>query len=106
MDRWTSYREFWFDQNSAVVRDSETFMLTEIASYMKKNPSLQLGIDASMNPRGSNPQDQDLSNRRVNAIRDALVEAGVPIQMITFGAYGDPELRRDRRVEVLIATAN
>jgi outer membrane protein OmpA-like peptidoglycan-associated protein len=47
-----------------------------------------------------------LSNQRVKAIRDALIKAGVPADKIKAGAFGDPELRRDGRVEVLYASAN
>jgi outer membrane protein OmpA-like peptidoglycan-associated protein len=81
-------------------------MVSEIATYMNNNPSLQLGIDASLDPQNHSKRDQELSNRRVKAIRDALVTAGVPANKITAGAFGDSQLRRDRRVEVLYASAN
>jgi outer membrane protein OmpA-like peptidoglycan-associated protein len=72
---------------------------------MNQNPSLQIGIDGSMDPRGSDPRDQNLSDRRVSAVRDALVQAGVPSYKILTGAFGDTQLTRDRRVEVLISTS-
>ena len=59
-----------------------------------------------MNPTGNDPKDQDLSDRRVQAVRAALIDAGVPAYKIKAGAYGDPQTRRDRRVEVLFATAS
>jgi outer membrane protein OmpA-like peptidoglycan-associated protein len=102
---WTSYREFWFDYGSAEMDDSDAKMVAEIATYVKKNPSLDIGIDGSMDPRGTDPRDQDLANRRVKAIHDALVKAGVPANKIKAGAFGDLKLRRDRRVEVLYATS-
>jgi len=49
---------------------------------MQQNPSLQVGIDGSMDPRGTDPRNQDLSNRRVGAVRDALIQAGVPAYRI------------------------
>jgi outer membrane protein OmpA-like peptidoglycan-associated protein len=52
------------------------------------------------------PRNQDLSDRRVNTVRDALIQAGVPAYRIQAGAFGDTGLRRDRRVEVLISTSN
>jgi len=103
---WTSYREFWFGYGSADINSSEANKISEIAAYMKQNPSLEIGIDGSMDPRGTDPRDQDLSNRRVNAIRNALIKAGVPANQIKAGAFGDVDLRHDRRVEVLFATAN
>jgi peptidoglycan-associated lipoprotein len=105
VDRWTSYRDFWFDFDSADVRRSDADKATEIAAYLKQNPSLQVGIDGSMDPRGTDPRNQDLSDRRVKAVRDSLIQAGVPADKIKTGAFGDEKLRRDRRVEVLLITA-
>jgi outer membrane protein OmpA-like peptidoglycan-associated protein len=85
---------------------AETNKLTEIVVYMKKNPSLRLGIDGATTSYNSDAQAKDLCDRRAKVIRDALVEAGVPSHRISIGAYGNAATRQDRRVEVLIATAN
>jgi outer membrane protein OmpA-like peptidoglycan-associated protein len=89
-----------------VIQDSERAKVVEIAVYMNANPSLKIGIDGSMDPRGSESSNRNLGDRRVKAIRDGLVEAGVPSQRISAGAFGDVEMRRDRRVEVLFASSN
>lgn len=106
VDRWTSYREFVFDYNGSDIVAFDKSKVADIAGYMKQNPSLQVGIDGSMDPRGSDPRDQNLSDRRVRAIRDALIQAGVPASKIQTGAFGDTRLARDRRVEVLVKTIN
>jgi len=103
---WTTYRDFWFESDSAEITVSERNKLTEIAVYMRQNPTVRIGIDGSMDPRGTDPRNQNLSDRRARAVRDALVEAGVPSHRISVGAYAGPENRRDRRVEVLVATAD
>jgi outer membrane protein OmpA-like peptidoglycan-associated protein len=59
-----------------------------------------------MDPRGADPRNPDLCSRRVRAIRDALVEDGVPSSRIQMGAFGDAHLVQDRRVAVLLCTAN
>ena len=59
-----------------------------------------------MNPNGTDPRDQSLADRRVEAVRNSLIEAGVPANKIKSGAFGDPAARRDRRVEVLFSTAS
>ena len=102
---WTSYRDFWFANDRADLHEAEMAKVSEIATYMKNNPSVQVGIDASLDPQNHNSSDQDMSDQRVKVIRDALVKAGVPADKITAGAFGDAKLRRDRRVEVLIASA-
>jgi outer membrane protein OmpA-like peptidoglycan-associated protein len=55
-------------------------------------------------PRGSDAY--NLSERRVDAVRDALVQAGVPAGSIQAGAFGDQRLKRDGRVEVLVRSSN
>jgi outer membrane protein OmpA-like peptidoglycan-associated protein len=104
--RWTSFREFLFEDSGSDIRASDQSKVADIAGYMKQNPSLQVGIDGSMDPRGSGPRDQGLSDRRVSAVRDALIQAGVPASQIQTGAFGDARLARDRRVEVLVKTGN
>jgi outer membrane protein OmpA-like peptidoglycan-associated protein len=79
-------------------------MVNEIAGYMAHNPSLEIGIDGSTNPSGGAPTNQDLNKRRVAAVHNALINAGVPASKIQAGTFGDPQLRRDGRVEVLITT--
>jgi hypothetical protein len=44
------------------------------------------------------------SNRRVHAVREALIGAGVSSYRIESGAYGDPQLRTDRHVAVLVSS--
>jgi peptidoglycan-associated lipoprotein len=89
--------------------------VSDIAAYVKQNPSTKVGLDGHTDPRGTDQYNQVLSERRVNAIRDALIKAGVPADRILTGAFGEARLicnqateecwQRDRRVEVLISTS-
>jgi outer membrane protein OmpA-like peptidoglycan-associated protein len=97
---WTSYRVIYFAAPGAELSSSDRSMISEIATYMAKNPSLQIGLDGYRDPNN-----QYLSERRVAAVRDALVADGVPSYKIQTGAFGDPQLRADRRVEMLLSTA-
>jgi outer membrane protein OmpA-like peptidoglycan-associated protein len=113
--QWSSFKDFLFDTDKSDIRATETSKVTEIAVYMKQNPSVQVGIDGFADPRGTNPHNQALSERRVNAIRDALVKAGVASDKIKTGAFGEQRLlcneptaacwQSDRRVEVLISSS-
>ncbi len=112
--RWTSFRDFLFDFDKSDVRQNETSKVSEIAAHLQQNPSFTVGIDGYTDPRGTDRYNQALSERRVNAVRDALVNAGVPADKILTGAFGEGRLKcqdsteacwqRDRRVEVLIGT--
>ena len=57
-----------------------------------------------MDTTGTDPRNQDLSDRRISAVRQALIRAGVPTSRIQAGTFGDMDLTRDRRVEVLVRT--
>lgn len=103
---WTFYRDFRFDYNRSELQASEMKKVAEIAQYLRENPSLRVGLDGSMDPRGTDPRNQDLSDRRVSVIRDALIKAGVPTANIQTGAFRDPGLARDRQVAVLLRTHN
>jgi outer membrane protein OmpA-like peptidoglycan-associated protein len=104
--RWTAYRDFSFYGDQTDLQPSDVTMVNEIAGYMAQNPSLQIGIDGSTAPNGVAPTNQNLNDRRVDALHNALLAAGVPASKMQTGAFGDPQLRRDGRVEVLISTGS
>jgi hypothetical protein len=97
---WVSYRDFWFNANSAEILSAQAGVISDMADYVKRNPSLQVGIDGYLDSRNA-----DLSNNRVNVIKDGLIKQGVPAERIKVGAFGDNKLRREGRVEVLIESA-
>ena len=78
VNRWTAYRKINFDRDSADVEPSGMSTVSEMAAYMAHNPSLELGLDGSINSAGAEPITQNLSDRRVGAVRAALIQAGVP----------------------------
>jgi outer membrane protein OmpA-like peptidoglycan-associated protein len=96
-----SYRDFWFSGSSHQILDTQTGLAAEMADYVKRNPSLILGIDGHLDPKNT-----ELSTSRVDAVRTALINNGVPPDRIKTGAFGDPKLRRSGRVEVLIMSGS
>jgi outer membrane protein OmpA-like peptidoglycan-associated protein len=102
VDRWTRYRVITFDSGRSDIHSSEMAQVSDIADYMRQNPSLRLGIDGSTNSRIS---DQTLNERRVGAVRDALILAGTPAYKIETGAFGDPQLRREGQVALMLISA-
>ena len=94
--RWSSYRDVWFDFDSAVLDSSYRENIRDAANYLLQYPSYRVAIDAGASDRSF------LRTQRVAAVRDALIAAGVPQQKIQEGRFGDEHLRRERRVEILI----
>ena len=109
---WVAFTDFLFDFDQSVVRSSETSKVDKLGQYMKDNPNIEVGIDGYADPRGTMQYNQPLSQRRVDAVKAALVSAGVPSAKIQTGAFGETRLKcaeateacwqRDRRVEVLV----
>jgi outer membrane protein OmpA-like peptidoglycan-associated protein len=99
---------FAFDQ--AAVQPDEAAKIDQIAAYVKQHDSLVVLLDGHTDPRGSDKYNLALSQRRVAAVREALVKAGVPPDRIATTASGkkrracseptEPCYQADRRVEV------
>lgn len=104
--RWVAYRQFAFGFDRSDIDPAEVSKVAEIAKYMAQNPSLVAGLDGSVALHGNHMHDQILTDRRVGAVRDALVAAGVPADKIKVGEFADPELKRDRQIQVLLGAAN
>jgi outer membrane protein OmpA-like peptidoglycan-associated protein len=112
--QWSTFRDFLFDFDKSAIRSNETSHVSDIAAYMQQNPNARVGIDGHTDPRGTDSFNQGLSERRVNNIREALVNAGVSAGRIKSGAFGESQPKcnasteacwqSDRRVEVLIGT--
>jgi len=114
---WASLRDFTFDYDRTDLRSSELTQPSEIAAYVRQNPSVRLGIDGSTELlRGTNQYNSGLSQRRIATVRDALIQAGVSADRIETGSFAAQRAicsdatercsQRDGRVEVLVRSHN
>ena len=114
--RWTSYRDIYFGYDNADLRPAEMVKISELAAYSRQNPSVRLGVDGYTDSQASTRYNPTLSQRRTAAVRDALIQSGVPADRIDIGQFGNtrpacnetvPECwQRDARVQVLIRPAS
>ena len=110
--RWESVKDILSDYDKSKVRANEVGKIKEIVAFMKQNPTFEIGIEGFADPRGTDAYNQALSERRVNAIRDALVTGGAAAGGIRFGAHGEKNrnctedsegcFQKNRRVEVFV----
>ena len=109
---WISLRDIMFDFDTAKIRRSEMNKISDVAAYLKQNPSTRVGIDGATDLlRGTNRYNVNLSRRRIGNVRDALIEAGVSGDRIETGNFGakraecddstEPCSKREGRVEVM-----
>lgn len=114
--RWMSLKEIMFDYDRSDIRYSESRKPAEVAAYMSQNPSVRLGIDGYTDMRGTSQYNPPLNQRRVAAVLDALIQAGVSADRIETGTFGTDRFQcnpsseqcsqREGRVEVLVRASN
>jgi hypothetical protein len=100
IDHWTAYRQFTFYPEGTAMTPSDMSKASDVAAYLAQNPSIEVGIDGSINASGYG----NLSNRRADAVRIALIQAGVPANRILIGAFADPNRRQNDQAQILIKT--
>jgi len=96
VNSWTTYREFYFDSQYEDIRQSDMFKVSDIAAYVKQNPSLLIRIDG-----------YGISRARMHSVRTALIQAGVSSDNIIVGSFSYRNNSNDRHngiVRVLFRT--
>ena len=109
--RWQPLNDVLFDFDKSDVRASERSKIADIVKVAKDNPTIEIGLNGYADPRGGDKYNQKLSERRVAAVRDAVVAAGVSasrIRTVAAGEHGrncmessEGCFQKNRRVEVL-----
>jgi outer membrane protein OmpA-like peptidoglycan-associated protein len=102
-----------FDSGQSRLQASGTQSLAKLADFMNRNPQRRAAIDGHTDNIGSAASNQDLSDRRAQSVRTALVGMGVGAERLSSRGHGedDPVADNDtaagrqmnRRVEVVFA---
>jgi len=110
--KWTSFRDILFEYDKSDIVSGEQAKIADIVAFMKQNADAELSLEGYADPRGADTYNLKLSDRRVKAVRDALVAGGVTAKRIRVGAQGeqgrncdqDTEdcFQKNRRVEVFV----
>jgi outer membrane protein OmpA-like peptidoglycan-associated protein len=106
-------KELFFKTNSAELSSKSSGLLSEIADVLLRNPQVaHLEIQGHTDNTGSPEVNKQLSQDRAEAVRTALITAGVDGGRLTAKGYGDtrplvPNLTerhraRNRRVQFII----
>ncbi len=105
-----------FEYMRADIQSKCAEKIARLAAWMNENPGVSIALDGHLDDTKANDYDASLSARRVQAVRAALVAAGVAPHRISDGAFGarrpvcvdatDACLALNRRVEVLSRQAH
>ncbi len=72
--------------------------------YLEYDPDAKLSVEAHADARGSKPFNQDLSERRVERIKQYLVEQGISADKVETAAYGKDQPLDQATVKTLEST--
>ncbi len=107
-----SIRNILFDFDSYRIRPESKPELARLADFMKHHPNISVIIQGHTDDRGSQSYNQELSQRRAQAVMQALIEMGVDAKRMKAVGFGetrplventDEEHRQmNRRVEIKI----
>jgi len=102
-----------FQYRQASIQPACEDKIAKLVVWMNENPQAAIGLDGHVDDGRANDNDPTLSARRVHAVRQALIAAGVMPSRISAGTFGAREpvcrdatdacLALNRRVEVLAA---
>lgn len=105
-----------FATNEANLTPNGMSTLRKLADVMAQNPERSVLVEGFTDSTGSSSYNQDLSQRRANAVAMALASMGVPRERIAMKAYGEafPVAANDtasnrqlnRRVEIVLSNDN
>ena len=103
-------KNVYFGFDSAVLLATAKRLLDESASILKRHPDLQVDIVGYADSRGPESYNMKLSERRAEAVRKYLEQAGVDAARLTARGYGESHpgasdmsangLAQSRRVEL------
>lgn len=85
-------RNIFFDLDKATLRPESTTELKRLVGLMTDVPTLKIELGGHTDSQGSDPHNQDLSERRAKAVVDYLTKAGVSADRLKSEGYGETQL--------------
>jgi outer membrane protein OmpA-like peptidoglycan-associated protein len=105
-----------FDTGKAQLKSGSERSLQKLTQFLKENPQRNVAVEGFTDSVGGEDFNQQLSERRANAVRDALVAQGVESERISASGYGEAfpvagneaaaGRQLNRRVEIVVSDDN
>jgi len=105
-----------FSTNKAQLESGGMRNVRKLADFLKQYPQRRVLVEGYTDSTGSNSFNQELSDRRANAVRTALIDMGISSDRVTTRGYGEdfPVASNDtaasrqmnRRVEIILSDNN
>ncbi len=81
-------RDAYFDYDSATIRPDARGALQKSADFLKSYPSAQVTVEGHCDERGSTEYNMALGDRRANAVKQYLINLGVPTSQVLTTSWG------------------
>lgn len=99
--------EVLFDYDSSTLKPGAYGELARVATVLNKYPQTTIRVEGHTDSKGSEDYNQKLSERRAEAVRDALIQQGVDDSRIEAAGYGETQPissddAMNRRVTIVI----
>ena len=110
-----SLSDILFDVNKATLKPGAAANIARISTVLRQYPDKQISVEGHTDSDGPDAYNQDLSERRAAAVREALVAGGVNSGLITSKGFGETQpvatnatavgKQQNRRVEIVVLGA-
>jgi outer membrane protein OmpA-like peptidoglycan-associated protein len=99
--------EVLFDYNSATLKPGAYPEIDRVAGVLNNYPQTNIRVEGHTDASGSEAYNQQLSERRAEAVRNAMIQRGVDPRRITAVGYGESQPissidAMNRRVNIVI----
>lgn len=99
--------EAFFDTDSYAIKPGGYSELTRVANVLNKYPQTTIQVAGHTDSRGNEDYNQQLSEKRANAVKNVLIQNGVAEGRIRAIGYGESmpvssDFALNRRVEIVI----
>lgn len=81
--------EVLFRTGSSELDDESQHRLDSLVRVLDRNPELVISLDGYADPRGDSDSNQLLSEARTDAVRQTLIDRGIPLDRIASRGHGD-----------------
>lgn len=108
----SALKDVLFDYDKYSIRDDARPVLDNVASFLKKNGSINILIEGHCDERGTNEYNLALGEKRAKAAKDYLISLGVMparLSIITYGEekplcteHNEPCWQKNRRAHFVV----
>jgi outer membrane protein OmpA-like peptidoglycan-associated protein len=105
-----------FDTGQAQLKAGAARPIEQIAAFLEENPERSVQVEGFTDSQGTNEYNQELSQRRADAVAQAIVQRGIDAQRVRALGYGEefPKASNEsagsrqlnRRVEIIVSNGD